>query len=97
MLCDLGPSFVKVGQVLANRSDIVREDYMNELCILQDDVPSFPNKIAFTIIEEEASVPLEQIFSKISSQTIAAASLGQVYRATLRGSVEEVAIKVQRP
>lgn len=97
LLCDLGPSFIKAGQVLANRPDIVREDYMNELCILQDDVPSFPNKIAFTIIEEEAGVPLEQIFSKISSQTIAAASLGQVYRATLRGSVDEVAIKVQRP
>lgn len=97
LLCDLGPSFIKAGQVLANRPDIVREDYMNELCILQDDVPSFPNKIAFTIIEEEVGAPLEQIFSKISSETIAAASLGQVYRATLRGSFEEVAIKVQRP
>lgn len=93
---------------------------MNELCILQDDVPSFPNQVpecsfhseyiscyfslsnpslgcwqvAFDIIEEELGQPLEAVFSKISSQTIAAASLGQVYRATLRSTGEDVAIKV---
>ncbi|CAK9312893.1 unnamed protein product [Citrullus colocynthis] len=97
LLCDLGPSFIKAGQVLANRPDIIREDYMNELCILQDDVPPFPNEVAFSIIEEELGRPLEAVFSKISSRTIAAASLGQVYRATLRDSGEDVAIKVQRP
>lgn len=97
LLCNLGPSFIKAGQVLANRPDIIREDYMNELCILQDDVPPFPNQVAFNIIEEELGQPLEAVFSKISPQTIAAASLGQVYRATLRASGEDVAIKVQRP
>ncbi|KAL6003921.1 Protein ACTIVITY OF BC1 COMPLEX KINASE 1, chloroplastic [Asimina triloba] len=97
LLCDLGPSFIKAGQVLANRPDIIREDYMNELCILQDDVPPFPNEVAFSIIEEELKQPLEKVFSKISSRTIAAASLGQVYRATLRETGEDVAIKVQRP
>ncbi|CAN6451500.1 unnamed protein product [Victoria cruziana] len=97
LLCELGPSFIKAGQVLANRPDIIREDYMNELCILQDDVPPFPNQEAFSIIEEELGQPLEKMFSKISSETIAAASLGQVYRATLRSSGEDVAIKVQRP
>ncbi|KAL8171230.1 hypothetical protein V2J09_023034 [Rumex salicifolius] len=97
LLCDLGPSFIKAGQVLASRPDIIREDYMNELCILQDDVPAFPNQVAFKIIEEELGQPLEAVFSKISSQTIAAASLGQVYRATLRSTGEDVAIKVQRP
>ncbi|CAD6254050.1 unnamed protein product [Miscanthus lutarioriparius] len=97
LLCDLGPSFIKAGQVLANRPDIIREDYMNELCILQDDVPPVPNQVAFTIIEEELGQPLERLFSKISSETIAAASLGQVYRATLRETGEDVAIKVQRP
>lgn len=97
LLCDLGPSFIKAGQVLASRPDIIREDYMNELCILQDDVPPFPNQVAFKIIEEELGQPLEAVFSKISSQTIAAASLGQVYRATLRDTGEDVAIKVQRP
>lgn len=45
LLVDLGPSFIKAGQVLANRPDIIREDYMNELCILQDDVPPFPNQV----------------------------------------------------
>ena len=44
-LTALGPSFIKLGQVLASRPDIVREDYMNELCVLQDDVPSFPDSI----------------------------------------------------
>ncbi|KAM7264509.1 hypothetical protein ACFE04_002192 [Oxalis oulophora] len=97
LLVDLGPSFIKAGQVLANRPDIIREDYMNELCILQDDVPPFPNQVAFKIIEEELGQPLETVFSKISSETIAAASLGQVYRATLRNTGEDVAIKVQRP
>ncbi|CAM8898651.1 unnamed protein product [Rhodiola kirilowii] len=97
LLCDLGPSFVKAGQVLANRPDIIRADYMNELCILQDDVPSFPNEIAFRIIEEELGRPLESVFSQITSTTIAAASLGQVYKATLRETGEDVAIKVQRP
>ncbi|KAL2525322.1 putative aarF domain-containing protein kinase [Abeliophyllum distichum] len=97
LLCDLGPSFIKAGQVLANRPDIIREDYMNELCILQDDVPPFPNQVAFDIIEEELGQPLEAMFSKISSETIAAASLGQVYRATLRATGDDVAIKVQRP
>lgn len=97
LLCSLGPSFIKAGQVLANRPDIIREDYMSELCILQDDVPPFPNQVAFNIIEEELGQPLEAVFSKISSRTIAAASLGQVYRATLRETGEDVAIKVQRP
>ncbi|RCV37851.1 hypothetical protein SETIT_8G095300v2 [Setaria italica] len=86
-------SCFSVLQVLANRPDIIREDYMNELCILQDDVPP----VAFAIIEEELGQPLERLFSKISSGTIAAASLGQVYRATLRETGEDVAIKVQRP
>lgn len=97
LLCRLGPSFIKAGQVLANRPDIIREDYMNELCILQDDVPPFPNQIAFEIIEDELGQPLEAVFSRISSRTIAAASLGQVYRATLRATGEDVAIKVLRP
>lgn len=53
LLCNLGPSFIKAGQVLANRPDIIREDYMNELCILQDDVPPFPNEVKFLELLEE--------------------------------------------
>ncbi|KAI3797334.1 hypothetical protein L1987_32590 [Smallanthus sonchifolius] len=93
LLCDLGPSFIIAGLVLANKPDIIREDYMNELCILQDDVPPFPNQVAFNIIEKELGQPPRAIFSKISLETIAAACLGQVYRATLRASGEDVAIK----
>eukprot|EP00878_Enallax_costatus_P012227 GHUV01012770.1.p1 GENE.GHUV01012770.1~~GHUV01012770.1.p1 ORF type:complete len:441 (+),score=154.57 GHUV01012770.1:704-2026(+) len=96
-LTDLGPSFIKAGQVLANRPDIVREDYMNELCTLQDDVPPFPDEEAFAIIQEQLGRPLEAVFSSISEQPVAAASLGQVYKAVLRDTGEEVAVKVQRP
>ena len=97
MLTKLGPSFIKAGQVLANRPDIVREDYMNELCVLQDDVPPFPDAVAFQIIESQLGRPLGELFSSISERPVAAASLGQVYKAVLRETGEEVAVKVQRP
>jgi len=97
MLARLGPTFIKAGQVLANRPDIVREDYMNELCILQDDVPPFSDVEAFRILEAQLGQPIGEIFSSISEKPVAAASLGQVYRASLRDSGELVAVKVQRP
>ena len=96
-LAELGPSFVKAGQVLANRPDIVRADYMEQLTKLQDDVPPFPNAKAFEIMEQELGRPISEVYSDISSEPIAAASLGQVYRGRLRATGEEVAIKVQRP
>jgi hypothetical protein len=55
LLCTLGPSFIKAGQVLANRPDIVREDYMNELCILQDNVPAFPDKVRHQRVDVQGS------------------------------------------
>ena len=97
VLTRLGPSFIKAGQILANRPDIVRADYMEELCVLQDDVPAFPDAEAFGIMRETLGRDPTEVFSRISPGPIAAASLGQVYRATLRESGEEVAIKVQRP
>jgi predicted unusual protein kinase regulating ubiquinone biosynthesis (AarF/ABC1/UbiB family) len=97
MLARLGPTFIKAGQVLANRPDILREDYMNELCVLQDDVPSFPDAEAFRFIELQLGRPIGEVFSSISDRPIAAASLGQVYKAVLRDTGEAVAIKVQRP
>lgn len=66
------------------------------LC-LQDDVPPFPDALAFAIIEEQLGRPLDQLFSSISERPVAAASLGQVYKAVLRETGQDVAIKVQRP
>ena len=97
LLVSLGPSFIKVGQALANRPDIVREDYMQELCLLQDQVPFFDNDDAMKILTEELGRPLDEVFSYLSPEPVAAASLGQVYRATLRDGRGEVAVKVQRP
>ena len=70
---------------------------MNELCTLQDDVPPFPDDEAFAIIEAELGRPLGAAFKSISKSPVAAASLGQVYRAVLRDDGSDVAVKVQRP
>lgn len=97
LLASLGPTFIKMGQVLANRPDILRADFMAEMAVLQDDVPAFPNEQAFAIVEETLGRKMEDVFESVSEDPIAAASIGQVYRARLRGSGKEVAIKVQRP
>jgi len=97
LLTRLGPSYIKAGQVLANRPDLMRADYMNELVILQDDVPAFPTEQARRIIEKSMGQPIDSVFSSFSEIPIAAASLGQVYRGVLRSNGADVAIKVQRP
>ncbi len=96
ILTDLGPTFIKVGQALSTRPDLVRQDFLDELVKLQDQLPPFSNELAFHIIETQLNDPIADIFSEISPDPIAAASLGQVYRARLF-SGEEVAVKVQRP
>lgn len=96
LLTRLGPTFIKVGQALSTRPDLVRKDFLDELVKLQDQLPPFDNAIAYRIIENELGSRLTDIFSEISPNPVAAASLGQVYRARLR-SGEEVAVKVQRP
>ncbi len=96
LLTCLGPTFIKVGQALSTRPDLIRRDFLEELIKLQDQLPPFPNEIAFAIIEEELGKPVEQVYRQISPDPVAAASLGQVYRATLPTG-EEVAVKVQRP
>jgi predicted unusual protein kinase regulating ubiquinone biosynthesis (AarF/ABC1/UbiB family) len=93
----LGPTFVKLGQGLSTRPDICPPEYLEELSELQDGLPTFPDEEAFACIERELGVPLDSIFSSISSTPIAAASLGQVYKARLKNSGKLVAIKVQRP
>ena len=96
ILTRLGPTFIKVGQALSTRPDLVRKDFLEELVKLQDQLPPFPTPIAFAIIERELERSVEDAYSQISPEPIAAASLGQVYKARLH-SGEEVAVKVQRP
>ncbi|MFS8860945.1 AarF/ABC1/UbiB kinase family protein [Synechococcus sp. H60.1] len=96
LLTDLGPTFIKVGQALSTRPDLVRKDYLEELTKLQDQLPSFPSQEAFARIESELGRPISEIYAQISSEPVAAASLGQVYKAQLH-SGEWVAVKVQRP
>lgn len=96
VLTHLGPTYIKVGQALSTRPDLIRKDFLDELTKLQDQLPPFDHNQAMRIIEAELDRDLESIFSSISSQPVAAASLGQVYRARLRTG-EEVAVKVQRP
>ncbi len=96
LLTRLGPTFIKVGQALSTRPDLIRKDFLDELVKLQDQLPPFDNAIAFQTIETELQRPIKDIFSEISSDPVAAASLGQVYKARLHNG-EEVAVKVQRP
>jgi predicted unusual protein kinase regulating ubiquinone biosynthesis (AarF/ABC1/UbiB family) len=96
LLTRLGPTFIKVGQALSTRPDLIRKDFLDELIKLQDQLPPFPTAIAFNIIERQLDRSIDEAYSKISPQPVAAASLGQVYQAKLH-SGEEVAVKVQRP
>lgn len=96
ILTRLGPTFIKVGQALSTRPDLIRKDFLEELIKLQDQLPPFDNAIAYRIICEQLNNPIEEIYSELSPNPVAAASLGQVYRGRLY-SGEEVAVKVQRP
>jgi len=95
-LIKLGPTFIKTGQSLATRADLLPVEYIQELAKLQDEVPPFPTEQARAIIESELSAQIEDIFEDFEDEPIAAASLGQVHRARLRTG-QVVAIKVQRP
>ncbi|MBM0741144.1 AarF/ABC1/UbiB kinase family protein [Phormidium sp. CLA17] len=95
-LIRLGPTFIKVGQALSTRPDLIRKHFLTELTKLQDQLPPFSTELAFRIIEQELGRSIKDAYSQISPQPIAAASLGQVYQARLY-SGEEVAVKVQRP
>lgn len=96
LLTRLGPTFIKVGQALSTRPDLIRKDFLEELIKLQDQLPPFDNAIAYQIIETELDRPISEVFSELSPKPVAAASLGQVYRGRLVTG-EEVAVKVQRP
>ena len=96
VLTRLGPTFIKVGQALSTRPDLIRKDFLEELIKLQDQLPPFDSQVAYQIIEAELGRPIEEMFSELSPYPVAAASLGQVYHGWLH-SGEEVAVKVQRP
>ncbi|AFY58053.1 putative unusual protein kinase [Rivularia sp. PCC 7116] len=96
ILVRLGPTFIKVGQALSTRPDLIRKDFLEELIKLQDQLPPFDNAIALRQIQSELGHPVKEMFSELSPVPVAAASLGQVYRGRLHTG-EEVAVKVQRP
>jgi predicted unusual protein kinase regulating ubiquinone biosynthesis (AarF/ABC1/UbiB family) len=95
-LIELGPTFIKIGQALGTRADLLPLAYVKELATLQDQVPAFSTAAAFARIEAELGRSLQECYAEIDSEPVASASLGQVYRARL-ASGEEVAVKVQRP
>lgn len=95
-LTSLGPCFIKVGQALSTRPDLVRRDWLEELTRLQDDLPPFPCALARQTIRSELGAEIDELFDDFPGYPIAAASLGQVYRARLKDG-RWVAVKVQRP
>jgi ubiquinone biosynthesis protein len=96
MLDELGPTFVKFGQLLSTRPDIVPPDILLELQGLQDDVRPFPYEDVERVIQEDLELSVEQLFTEFETTPVAAASIGQVHRATLPNG-HRVAVKVQRP
>lgn len=95
-LQELGPIFVKVGQIVSTRGDLLPEDILKELSKLQDRVPSFPGDIAKQLIEESLGKPLSSVFLDFNMTALASASIAQVHAATLFDG-KEVAVKILRP
>ncbi|CAI5484720.1 unnamed protein product [Closterium sp. Yama58-4] len=96
LITRLGPTAIKIGQALSIRPDIMPPAYIEQLQTLQDRVPAFPSADARRIISEDLGRPAEEVFDGLD-KPMAAASLGQVYRARVRATGEDVAVKVQRP
>jgi ubiquinone biosynthesis protein len=93
---ELGPTFVKLGQILSTRPDLVSRDLIVELEKLQRQVAPIPTQVVREIIQSELGRPFDEVFTSFDEQPVGAASLSQVHRPTLKGG-EVVAVKVQRP
>jgi len=93
---DLGPIFIKFGQILSTRKDLLPEDIASELCKLQDQVPPFADKLALDILEKAYQQPASEVFAEFIATPFASASIAQVHAAKLH-SGEEVVVKVLRP
>jgi len=97
LITSLGPFYIKLGQALSIRPDILSPRSMVEMQKLCDKVPSYDSKIAMATVERELSKTVDELFSEITPEPVAAASLGQVYKAKIRKTGDIVAVKVQRP
>ncbi|GBG66463.1 hypothetical protein CBR_g61506 [Chara braunii] len=97
LITQLGPTAIKIGQALSIRPDLLPVGYLEELQKLQDRVPPFSSEQARAIIQESLGQPASEIFSELTEEPVAAASLGQVYKGRLRKNGDLVALKVQRP
>lgn len=93
---ELGPTFIKFGQLLSSRKDLIPEDILKELEKLQDNVPPFPVEEAKRIVEESLGKPVDRLFDEFTDEPEAAASLAQVHRAVLSNG-KKVAVKIKRP
>jgi len=96
LVASLGPAFIKAGQALSTRPDIVPPLLLEELAQLQDQLPGFDPALAMACIEEDLGQPVEAIYAQLDREPISAASLGQVHKGVLRNG-DKVAVKVQRP
>ncbi|MEW5305728.1 MAG: hypothetical protein WDW36_008247 [Sanguina aurantia] len=97
VLVKLGPAFVKIGQALSSRPDVLPPVYLLQMELLQDRIPPFPTDQAMKVIAAELGRPFSEVYTTLSAVPVAAASLGQVYRGRLVEGGQEVAVKVQRP
>ena len=93
---DLGPTFIKLGQIVSNRTDLLPRGLVQELTHLQDDVPPFPTAEARRLVEEDLGAAIPEIFAEFDETPRASASIAQVHRGRLRDGTE-VAVKIQRP